>query len=406
MKIKLKKFDLGIEKKHMKYVYFFGGIVIIGGLLLLGASLFSIGEQKHLVKSDELEFTQLATAYVIKNETIIERDKNKSLIPVVAEGHRVSNKSIIATYKSAEYDFYLAELERMDNEILGLMKDLPPVYSGEIESMENQIRSELKKAVGETSYVEMQDYINTINGLVNKRAVIVGQLAPEGSAIKELIDKRNEYETTMKSSNDNIIATDSGIVSYKTDGLEAVLKADKITSLDYNFVRENISKKHISSDIKIIDNFCCYIMTKVDIADREYITPNKTYKIRIVGDTTYELKAKLVSYNINNEENTVDLTFQIQNQIENIATLREVEIEIIWWSAKGMYVPNEAIFEQDGIKYVSVIKYGKYVEIPIKVYKQNDRNSVVENYESSELEELNIQREYILKLYDNVVVKN
>lgn len=405
MEIKFKTVDLGVNfKKNKLLIYIIALIVVLVVAFILFSTILKKGETTYLVETGTLENSDLAEAYVIKGETIIKRNVEKSLVPVVAEGKRVSKNGIIATYKSKEYDEYLATLEEMDNEILELMQDLPVVYSGEIESMENQIRGELKKAVGVTSYVEMQDYVNKINTLINKRASVVGELTPKGAAITKLINERNEFEKTIKSSSDNVIATIPGIVSYKTDGLEEALTPDKINSLTFDYVKDIMTSRNVGSNIKIIDNYSCYIIARVTDVNKEYIKADKTYKLRVIGDTENELSGKLISYTVNNETGVVDLTFEILNKIENIASLRDIEIEIVWWTTSGMYVPNEAIYTKDNVNFVKIIKYGKYTEVPIIILKQNENNSIVDNYEVETLKELGIEREYTLKLYDNIIV--
>lgn len=405
MEIKFKTVDLGVNfKKNKLLIYIIALIVVLVVAFILFSTILKKGETTYLVETGTLEHSDLAEAYVIKGETIIKRNVEKSLVPVVAEGKRVSKNGIIATYKSKEYDEYLATLEEMDNEILELMQDLPVVYSGEIESMENQIRGELKKAVGVTSYVEMQDYVNKINTLINKRASVVGELTPKGAAITKLINERNEFEKTIKSSSDNVIATIPGIVSYKTDGLEEALTPDKINSLTFDYVKDIMTSRNVGSNIKIIDNYSCFIIARVTDVNKEYIKADKTYKLRVIGDTENELSGKLISYTVNNETGVVDLTFEILNKIENIASLRDIEIEIVWWTTSGMYVPNEAIYTKDNVNFVKIIKYGKYTEVPIIILKQNENNSIVDNYEVETLKELGIEREYTLKLYDNIIV--
>jgi len=405
MKIKFKNLDLGINfKKNKLMVYIISAIILLAIVLILYSTVLKKGDTTYLVEIGTLEHSDLAEAFVIKKETIIKRSTEKSLVPVVAEGQRVAKGGVIATYKSKEYDKNLAKLEQMDNEILDMMKDMPAVYSGEIESMENQIRDELKAAVGVTSYVEMQDYVNKINTLINKRAVIFGESTPKGAAIRKLINERNKFEENMKSSSDNVIATVAGLVSYKTDGLEESLTLDKINTITFDYVNDLMDSRNVGSNIKIIDNYSCYIIAKATDVNKEYIVSDKMYKLRVIGDTENELDAKLVSYIINNQTGEVDLTFEIMNKIENIASLRDIEVEIVWWTTSGMYVPNEAIYTKDNIDYVKIIKYGKYVEVPIIILRQNENNSVVDNYQEEELVELGLEREYILKIYDNIIV--
>lgn len=405
MKIRFKNFNIGLfDKSNRTFVY---GICLIVALtiIVVFVSVFNNGSNTYLLQMQNIEHTSLANGYVIKKETIIQRDSNKSLVPVIAEGRRVSKGGTIATYKNEEYDAKLKELESLDKEILELMQNLPAVYSGEIESIENQIRSELKAALGTTSYVEMQNYINKINSMVNKRASVVGQMSPSGETIKKLISKRNEFEDNMKKSSDNVITTTSGIVMYNTDGLEETLSADNISTIDYEFAKEAVFNKVPGSNIKIIDNFHCYIVARTDIVSEDYLTTGREYKLRIVGDTQNELEATLISYTIDKDAGILDITLQIENGIELIAETREIEFEIVWLDKNGWLAKNESIYYKEEIPFVQVIRYGKIIEIPVKIEYSNDASTIVNNLSDDAKEQLGIKETENLKLYDNVILR-
>lgn len=404
MKIKLKKFDLNLDGAKNKVFVYIIAVITFVALIITFTNIVRNGETTYLVEKGTLEFSSLAESYIIKNETIIERDTTKSLVPVIAEGKKTAKGGIIATYKNAEYDKKMEKLEELDTEILSLMQSLPVVYSSEIESVENQIRAELKSAIGTTSYVEMQNHINDINELINRRAIVVSELSPSGQEIAKLINERNEYEENMKTSSDNVIATAQGIVSYTTDGLEKSLVANDITNLTFDKIKKIASTKTAESNIKVIDNFYCCVYSRTAIVNEEYLKIGSNYKLRVVGDRQNTLNAKLVSYYIDRENETLDVVFEIENGIEQVALLRNVELEVVWWTNTGLYVPVTALHEKNDICYITVLKYGKNIDVPIKVTKSNGTNAIIENLSDEELEEKNITTEYQLKIYDTIVV--
>lgn len=405
MKIKFKGLNLKLgDKKNRLFLCIFCIILFLLFVAVAFWMLVKKSEVTYLVEMGNLEYSTLADAYVIKEETVIARDKSKTLIPVISEGQKVAKGGILATYKNSEYDTYVVKLEEMDEEIMSLMQDLPVVYSGEIESVENQIRTELKSALGITSYVEMQNSINKINNLINKRAVMVGELSPAGASIKELISKRNEFEETMKKSNDNVIATATGIVSYSTDGLEEKVNIENLNNLTFDSIKNMVENKSIDNNIKIINNYTCNFIARTQNISEDFLKYGRIYSIKIVGDTKTVLDAELISYTLNKETGYADLVFEIHNNIENIALLRNVELEIVWWNKSGLYIPNNALEQVEEINYVKIIKYGKYVDVPVKVKNKNETYCIVENYTQEELDELNLESDYSLKLYDKIVI--
>ena len=230
-----------MENKSINKIYIIIASVILIIIAIILIFILKSKSEQYIVRNGSIETTEVVLGYLIKNEVTIDKDNSKVLVPVIPEGLRVSKDEIIATYKGAEYTNYEETLKEMDKEILELMKDLPTVYSSEVDNIENNIYSLVKESINESSYSKMQEYKQKINSYINKKANIIGELSPSGAKIKELIAKRNEYENQAKKSNDNIIAPMGGIVEYSVDGLEDKLKITSIEKLNFNEI-ENIVK--------------------------------------------------------------------------------------------------------------------------------------------------------------------
>lgn len=394
-------------KGNAKYAYIIASITVIVVLSVIILLSIKNADTQYMVQNGTIENTELASAFVIKDEVVINKDMSKVLLPIVAEGHRVAKGSIIATYKGAEYENYLSKLEEMDKEILELMKDLPTVYSSEIENIEKQIHSVIKKTDNESSYIKMQEYKIEVNSLINKRAELLGNLSPDGAAIKEKILERNLYVAKAKKSNDNIIANKSGLVSYETDGLEEILTNKKIDTFSVNDIEEKCKNININNNkIKIVNNYEAYFVTEVSKNNYQYMKEKKNYIVRLMGDDTYEFNSTL--YKISETNNGYQAIFKITNGIEHLISNREIEIEIVWWDSTGLFVTNNSLVinKENNITYVKVMKYGNYIDVPVKIVKQNEEYSIIDNYSSEEVKSLNLDREYSLKVYDRIVIQS
>lgn len=357
-----------------------------------------------LVEKGNIEHTEITTAFVIKEEAVVEKDQTKVLMPVVAQCAKIAKGSIIATYKSDEYINYEETLAQMDQEILNLMQDLPAVYSSEVDAIDTAIYNLVKQSMGENSYNKMQEYKQKINSNINKRANIIGELSPSGAEIKELIAKRNKYEASAKETNDNILAPITGLVVYNTDGLEDTLTIKDVTKLTYDNVKEKVnSNQQINNTkIKVVNNYEAYIIIKADKANKDYIEEGYQYRVRFIEQDRLELLATVEKV-IENEEN-LEVILKFTNGIENIATLRKAEVEVIWDHSEGLMIPTEAIFEKDGTQFVSVILYSNREDIPVKVRIKNKSYAIVKNYTDEELAEKGLESAYKVTLYDRVVI--
>ncbi len=398
---------INVENKINKYYVIIGSICMAAVIALLILSIKENTKQQ-LVQNEKLEYTELTTGYIVKQEETISKDQTKVLVPVIAEGARISKGDIIATYKGEEYKNYEQTLSQMDKEILERMQDLPAVYSSEVDAIENTIYSLVKESIGEASYNKMQEYKQKINANISKRANIIGELSPAGAEIKDLIEERNKYEADAKNSNDNILATMGGIVSYTTDGLENKFNYTNILNTSYDTIKKAIKdEKHTdNTKIKIVNNYEAYIVVKANLDNAKYMEQGDNYTLRLIEQENYELEASLEK--INTLEDGIEVYFKVTNGIEHIVNLREAEIEIVWDYSIGLIVPSKALNKYDNIDayYVTAIKYAEYENIPVLVRIENENYVLVKNYTDEELEELGLECEYNLKLYDRVIIQS
>lgn len=403
---KFEKIEHSINKRtSLAYIIVGSVCVVLIGIILI----FNIhnASEKYLVDNGDIENIETTIGYVVKDEKIIEKNVNKVLVPVVPEGSKVAKNGILATYKGLEYANYEEKLLKMDKEILELMKDLPTVYSSEVETIEKNIYQNLKSSINETSYIKMQEYKTKIDSSMNNRAIIIGNLSPEGADIKGLIEKRNDYEQSAKESNDNILAPMTGIVSYKTDGYEGKVQASNIDKLTYEDIKSRLKEAAGSTtDVKVVNNYTAYIVTKVSLKNLSYIKEGKTYKLRLIENSNYELQATITKFV--EKDDGVEVFFQVTNGIEKLINLRDIDVDVVWWTNTGLFVTNDALNKYDKVDayYVSVIKYGEYDNIPVKIVKQNDKYSIISNYSTEEISELGLKRKNILKQYDRIVLKS
>ena len=396
-----------MENKHnsINKIYVIAICVLLVIIAIVLVYYIKTSSNNYLVEKGMINNTEIVNGFVIKDEATITKDQSKILVPVISENTRVSKGDIIATYKGEEYTNYEETLKEMDKEILELMKDLPTVYSSEVDTIESVIYSLIKSSENESSYNKMQEYKQKINSYINKRANIIGELSPKGAKIKTLINKRNKYEQNAKKSNDNIIAPKGGIVLYSADSLEKKLTVKNIDKLSYDSIQELVKTNKVkdNSKIKVVNNYEAYIVIKADKKNLGYMLEGFSYKIRLIENNDIEIDAVL--YKLEQNEDSVDVYFKVSNQIEELVNIRDSEFEIIWDSYEGFLIPISGLTKQENIYYVTIINYSSFEKIPVKIKIQNDGFAIVRNYTQEELEELNIERNYELKLYDRVILK-
>ena len=399
-----------ISKKTKK------NIVIILTLLLIISSfiLYKVivkSKRTYTVVNGYVEKVSDVTGLVLKDETVIKLNNETSAIPIVEQGKRVSKNDVIATYKSENYENYLAQIEQVDREIEILVKDLPATYSVDVANIEEEISELVRQAQNTTSYLKMQEYKSKIDQLAYKKVIILGELSPTGSKIRELIEKRKKMEESNHSSKDNIKAVKSGVVTYKIDKLENIYDFENIL----NFSKEdfeNIFSKYSENNsndfgIKIVDNYLAYLAIKIPkgLYD-EFIKEEYRYNIKTNEKNSDSFIGTLIKKIDARDENY--LLFKITDGIENIVDYRMISLEIIWDKTEGMAVLKNAIKrnEQNTYDYVTVVNGGEYLQVPVKIVSSNEGICIVENFTSEEKEILGISdNRNKISLYDILVVE-
>ena len=147
----------------------------------------------------------------------------------------------------------------------------------------------------------------------------------------------------------------------------------------------------------------------------ELLSPIST-KVASVGDEVIlrlsdgsEIPAE-ISYIVQENKDRI-LVFRVTEGVEKLVEYRKISFEIVWWSYSGWKISNSAIVEENDLSYVYVSKAGVPEKVLVKVLRQNDTYSIVENYTNDELVELGysvdeIQNMSQIKLFDQIIIKN
>ena len=70
---------------------------------------------------------------------------------------------------------------------------------GDMKSLETQIDQKLLEISSINDTTKLEEYKKEINELITKKANIAGDLSPQGSYLKELIEERKNYENELNS---------------------------------------------------------------------------------------------------------------------------------------------------------------------------------------------------------------
>ena len=392
------------------------GIIAILIVCYLGYTIYLLIKEPtdiFTIEEGKVYLEETDIGYIIRDETVVKGENYKNgMEQIKTEGEKAAKGESVFRYYSKNEESLIKQIAELDVKIQEAMATTQTnPFQSDVKILENQIDEKVELLNKTTDIAKLTEYKKEINELVTKKANIIGEKSPSGSYLKQLQDQRTSLENELNSGAEYITAPESGIVSYKVDGLEETLTKENFSTLTKEYLEKlNLKTGKIiaTSDEcgKIINNFECYIATISSSQEAKNAKIGDNVKIRLSNNTEIDAEIAYISQE-NEEENLIVL--QIDEQIEELTNYRKISFDLIWWSYSGLKVPNQAIVEQDGLHYVVRNRAGYLTKILVNVEKQNEKYSIVSNYTTEELKELGLTDSQIannktLYVYDEIML--
>ncbi len=410
------------EQKNVKNKIHISKKVIIGVVIILIA-IYLIYTIYLLIKQPTDIFTleegnlysdETDIGYIIRDEEVIQGENYKNgMEKIKTEGEKVSVNEAVFRYYTKNEESLKEKISQLDTQIQEAMSNETGLFTSDIKSLETQIDEKISGINTITDTTKLEEYKKEIDELITKKANIAGDLSPQGSYLKQLIEERKNYENELNSGAEYINSNKSGLVSYKVDGLENVLKPNEecFSTLTKEYLEKldlKTGKIVPSSDEsgKIVDNTYCYIATVTGTEEAKSAKVGDKIKVRLPSGT--EVSAE-ITYTLKEDNGDMVLILKIERGVEELISYRKISFELIWWSETGLKVPNQAIVKDGDLAYVVRNRAGYLNKILVKVKKEGEKYSIVESYNTEELKELGFSSEEILSykkisLYDEVIL--
>ena len=368
-----------------------------------------------IVENGKLSYEEIKNGYVIRDETVVKGENYKNgMFQIKTEGEKVSKGEGIFRYYTSGEDSLKQKIKDLDIKIQEAWESENNIFSSDIKALENQIGTKLKEAYKSNDLQKIKEYKKDINSYITKKAKIAGELSPSGSYLKSLIEERSEYENQLNEGSEYITAPKAGIVSYRVDGLEETLSPSSLGTLNKKMLEDLKLKtgQIVSTNEesgKVIDNYYCYIVTVIDneVIEKQEKKVGDYVKIKLLNSKEVDAKIEHIAQE-NDKESLV--VFKIQKNVEELINYRKISFDIIWWNVTGLKVPNEAIKydEEKDLSYIIRKRIGYTDKIYVKVLKESDKYSIIQNYDDSkELVEKGLSKEEIenrrkITMYDEI----
>ncbi len=349
--------------------------------------------------------------YILREETIVKGENTQNgILQIKTEGEKVAKGEYVFRYYSNNEDGINEKIQELDKQIQEAMQGQTDIFSGDIKSLDKQIDNKVEGIKYKNSIQEISEYKNDISTYLTKKSKIAGDLSIAGSYINDLLEQKKQLENELASNSEYITAPVSGVVSYRIDNLEEELSPANIENLSKDYLNKlDIKTGQIITTSntmgKIVNNYEAYIavISKSDEAKNSEI--NDRVKLKISSDN--EIIAKIVDKK-EQEDKSILLVFKITDNVEKLIGYRKISFDIIWWSVKGLKIPNSAILYDNGKSYVVRNRAGYQDKILIKVLQQNDKYCIITSYSVQELLDMGYSNKDInnmkkITIYDEIM---
>jgi len=405
------------KKVNRKKIIIYIALVLI--LIYLAYAVYLLVRQptdKVTVEKGTLYLEETDIGYIIRNEQVVKGNNYKNgMERIKNEGEKTAKGDSIYRYYSKNEDKLKEKIAELDTKIQEALQGQTSIDStlklADIKLLENQLDEKIALLSKTSDISKITEYKKQINDIISKKAKLTGESSSAGTYLKQLYNQRTKLEEQLNSGAEYIKAPESGIVSYKVDGLEETLTPNNFSTLSKEFLEKlkiKTGQLIATNDEcgKIIDSSKCYIATISDSEQARKTSVGDSVKVRLSNNKVIKSTVTYVSQE--NEEETL-IVLEINKQISELANYRKISFDLIWWNESGLKVPNQAIVEENGINYVVRNRAGYLDKIAVKVTKKNDKYSIVTNYSTNELKELGFSSTDInsmksISIYDELIL--
>lgn len=379
------------------FVFLFG--VILGCYFLIRASTST--PVYGIVQYGEVLLKDKGGALVIRQEKAYNAPEYGRVNFLVAEGEMVEKEDPVAVLYKANYKEELVyQLYNVQERILLYQQEniLQDIIDKDLEKVEKDIAStvlSIQVAVRDLQFDKLDDYEKRLRSLFANRQKILDQKTKPDPYLERLYKEEAELNKQLEEWKIELVAPESGIISFSLDGLESILGEEAvnyITVKDFKgFYGEDAHREEDEEEgakaeqpfFKIVQPGKWYAACLISEPQINY-AEGQEVDVSFIGPQMQTIKGRV--YNIVREKGEVLVIVEFNEKIEDFISKRSVEVEISK-SFQGFMVPADAVVTRRGEKGIMVVREESEVFIPVEMVAMDDEYAIIsEKGESKQLE--------------------
>lgn len=391
------------ESYLKKFIFGLFGVIIVAFVLYhTFGSLFGNSYITEVAAETTVKKTISSNCFIVRKENIITSDYKGHKVCKVSNGGKVAKYSPVVSFYDDASDVELAnEINTLEN-FLTTIEEIDKqnsIHVADLDIISEQTSSYIQtfiKNVDDNNFSETQKTLTSLRYYMAQGQLATGREENYSSIIsgcrKELKLLKSKYVSTEKT----VTSDYSGYFVNFTDGYENSISYYDIDDVTVSDVENVKAEKTTDNQIgKVITENEWYIVTVVDTTDIKGISEGDKLTISTSLSTVNELSVTVSAINKSDDGKKSVLVLSCMKMNEELATLRQKEMQIVLKTYKGLKVNSRSVRIKDGEKgvYVKLGSVIKFVKTDI-IYNTKDYVIVDSDYGSGSL-----------KIYDDVIVE-
>lgn len=363
--------------------------ILVAALLIFGIRYVNSPVNSVSVEMETHEDSLAAKGFIVRDEVVYYARNNGTIYNHVMEGARVSKDAIVSTvYSGSISRDTIKELGVIDKKIVRETNETKKssLYTSDSSSVEAQIAAKANSvfdAAAEKNISQISRYKEDINKL---RA---GEDLSDDNRLNDLYSQKQAIEDRIGLNKDEIFTEISGVFSTYLDGLESVLKPDRISEYTAEYIESlsgsrdaygNISGTVKTGDpiCKVINNHLWYTLVSIDGDKAANCEIGASVTVRFKNMADAETNGTIYSVSKPDENNRVLLMIKFTKYLEGAFAYRDADVDVIFNRYVGYKVPIQAIRTEEGKRSVLATAGNKQYKCECEIlYTDNEDNSVI-----------------------------
>ncbi len=385
-----------------KFIFSFFGVLIVAFVLYHTFNSLFDPYVTETVAEVSIKKSISANCFIVRKENIIKSDNEGYIVYKVSNGGKVAkNSDVVSFYEDAKdvelaneiirLESFLASIEEIDKQNSIHIPDLDIISA----QTSNGIK-EMLLNVYENDFAKAEKSLETLRYYIAQGQLATGREEDYKQVISDLNNQLKQLKSKYSSTEKSVKSDYSGYFVNFTDGYENVLDYENIEDVTVQEV-ENLKPYKVNENEvgKVISENEWYLVCVVDTTDVSNVAEGDKLRIGTSLSSVNELVVKVEAINKSENGQKSVLVFSCMKMNEELATLRQKEMQIVLKNYNGLKVNSRAIRIKDGKKgvYVKLGNIIKFIETDI-IYNSKDYVIVDSDYGYNQL-----------KIYDDVVVK-